>query len=72
MQIPDLPKILLLKNKWNLSIYDLSEAWVKENIGCHLSRFYRKWLQLSIKANMTHFQLPQNSPGLNITSAKKI
>ena len=39
-------------SKIKLSIYDLSETWVKED-SC-LNRLYRKWLQLPISANITH------------------
>ena len=58
--------------KWDLSIYYLSETWVKENIDSHLNWLYRKWLQLPISANITHLQMPQSKLGLNITSAKKL
>ena len=54
-------------------IHDLSETWVKENIGSHLNRLYTKWLLLPISVNITHLQMPQNKlHGLNITSAKKL
>ena len=54
-------------------IHDLSETWVKENIGSHLNRLYRKWLLLPISVNITYLQMPQNKLlGLNITSAKKL
>ena len=63
-------KYFYSKIKWGLSIYNLSENWVKENIDRHLDRLYRKRLLLSIRANITHLEIPQNKLGLNITSAK--
>ena len=63
-------KYFYSKIKWGLSIYNLSENWVKENIDCHLDRLYRKRLLLPISANITHLEIPQNKLGLNITSAK--
>ena len=65
-------KYVSLKTKWDLSIYDFSETWMKENRDSHLNPLYRKWLQLPISANITHLQMPQNKLGLNITSAKKL
>ena len=65
-------KIHLLENQMGLSIYDISETWVKENIDSYLNQLFRKWLQLPISANITHLQMPQSKLGLNITSAKKI
>ena len=64
-------KYVYSKIKWDLSIYGLSETWVKENIHSCLKQLYRKWLQLPISANITHLQMLQNKLGLNMTSAKK-
>ena len=63
-------KYVYSKMKWDLSIYDLSETWVKENIDSHLNRLYRKCLQIPVSANITHLQMRQNKLGLNIASAK--
>ena len=38
-------KYVYSKIKWSLSIYDLSETWVKENINSYLNQLYRIWLQ---------------------------
>ena len=65
-------KYVYSKIKWDLSIYDLSESWVKENIDSYLNQLYRKWLQLPISTDITHLQMPQNKLGLNITSVKKL
>ena len=65
-------KYVYSKIKWDLSIYDLSESWVKENIDSYLNQLYRKWLQLPISANITHLQMPQNKLGLTIKSTKKL
>ena len=67
-----MPKYVYSKIKWDLSIYDLSETWVKENIDSNLNRLYRKWLQFPFSANITHLHMPQNKLGLDITSAKNL
>ena len=65
-------KYVYSKIKWDLSIYNLSETWVKENIDFYSNQSYRKWLQLPISANITHLRMPHNKLGLNIISAKKL
>ena len=60
------------KLKWRFTIYNLSETWVIQNIDNHFSKFYRKWLQLPVSANITHLSLPNKKLGLNIRTAKQI
>ena len=60
------------KLKWRFTIYNLSETWVIQNIDNHFSKFYRKWLQLPVSANISHFSLPNNNLGLNIRTAKHL
>ena len=56
-------KYVYSKIKWSLSIYDLSETWVKENINSYLNQLYRIWLQKKKKTLWPLFldgvQLPQ-------------
>ena len=48
-------KYVYSKIKWSLSIYDLSETWVKENINSYLNQLYRIWLQKKKKNFMAPF-----------------
>ena len=67
-----MPKYVYSKIKWDLSIYDLSETWVKENTDSNLNRLYRKWLQFPFSANIPHLHMSQNKLGLDITSATNL
>ena len=60
------------KRKWRFAIYNLSETWVIQNIDNQFSKFYRKWIQLPVSANITHLSLTNNKLGLNIRTAKQI
>ena len=60
------------KLKWRFTIHNLSEIWVIQNIDNHFSKFYRKWLELPVSANITHLSLSNNTLGLNIRTAKQI
>ena len=59
------------KLQWRFTIYNLSETWVIQNIDNHFSKFYRKWLQLPVSANITHLSLPNKKLGRNIRTAKQ-
>ena len=56
-------KYVYSKIKWSLSIYDLSETWVKENINSYLNQLYRIWQKKKKKTLWPLFldgvQLPQ-------------
>ena len=43
-----------------------------QNIDNHFSKFYRKWLELPVSANITHLSLSNSTLGLNIRTAKQI
>ena len=42
-------KYVYSKIKWDLSIYDFSETWVKENIDSNLNRLCGKWCKHQCK-----------------------
>ena len=60
------------KLKWRFTIFHLSETWVNQNIDNRFSKYYRKWLQLPVCANMTHPSLPSKKLEMNVKTAKLI
>ena len=57
---------------WKFTIYHLNENWVNQNIDNSFSKYYRKWLQLLVCANITHLSLPNKKLGMNFQTAKLI
>ena len=57
------------KLKWRFTIYHLSETWVNQNIDNQFSKYYRKWLQLSVCVNITQLSLPNKKLRMNVKKA---
>ena len=60
------------KLKWRFTIYHLYKTWVNQNIDNLFSKYYRKWLQLSVCANITQLSLPNKKLRMNVKTAKLI
>ena len=60
------------KIRWRLSIYDISETWIKQNIDHIISKYIRKWLQIPVSGNITHLKLPKSDLGIDFSSASDI
>ena len=67
-----LQRYVFSKIKWQFSMYQLTETWVKQNIDDFIiNKYIRKWLCMPISANVTHLSLPAKYLGLDIISAKQ-
>ena len=64
-------KYVYSKIKWSLSIYDLSETWVKENINSYLNQLYRIWLQKKNKLYGPFFWMEFNCLKARTTSSRQ-
>ena len=71
-EIDIVQRYVFSKLKWRLSVYNISETWVVDNIDNEINRCYRKWLQIPISGNITHLSLPEKMLGYNIKTAQNI
>ena len=44
------------KLRWKLSIYNLGETWVVQNLDNVISKYVRKWCQLPVSTNVQHLE----------------
>lgn len=65
-------RYLFSKVKWRFQKYNLTEAWVSENVDSIINKHYKKWLQLSISSNIVHLTVPKTILRLNLRTAKQI
>ena len=59
-------RYLLSKISWNFTVSDISKTWICETLDGIASKYFRKWLELSVSATLSNVLLPQNKFGLNI------
>ena len=59
-------RYILSKLSWHVTVANLSEIWVIENLDNVVVRFVRKWLDLRISATVSGISLPRNHFGLNL------
>ena len=57
------------KLKWRFTIYHLYKNLVNQNIDNLFSKYYRKWLQLSVCVNITQLSLPNKKLRMNVKKA---
>ena len=65
-------RFIFSKLKWQFSIYNLTETWVTETLDIKFSKFYRRWLQIPVSGNVSHFSLPRSKLGFEIKTLKQI
>ena len=65
-------RFIFSKLKWQFPIYNLTETWVAETLDNKFSKFYRRWLQIPISANISQLSLSRNKLGFEIETLKKI
>ena len=58
-------RYLLSKLSWNLTVANLAQTWVIENLDSITIGFIRQWLDLPISATLRGIILPCNQLGLN-------
>ena len=56
----------LSKSSWHLTIADIPETWVKENLDSLCRKKLRSWLEIPINGTLDTVQLPKSKLGLNI------
>ena len=59
-------KYLLSKLLWHLTIADIPDIWVKQNLDSLCHKKLRSWLEISINGTLDTVRLPKSSLGLNI------
>ena len=57
------------KLKWRFTVYHLYKNLVNQNIDNLFSKYYRKWLQLSVCVNITQLSLPNKKLRMNVKKA---
>lgn len=65
-------KYVYSKLRWRLSIYDLSETWVKQNLDNMVNKYVRKWFGIPVCGNISHVSLPPSNFGLNFKNVLQI
>ena len=65
-------RFIFSKLKWQLSICNLTETWVAETLDNKFLKFYRRWLQIPVSGNISHFSLPCSKLALEIKTLKQI
>ena len=59
-------RFVLSKLSWHLTITDLSETWVIENLDSIVTGYVRKWLELPISATISSLILNKYRYGINL------
>ena len=55
------------KFRWRLSMYNLGETWVKQNLDSIVKEYVKGWLHLPQNANMSHLYPPTKHLGLKFS-----
>ena len=64
-------KFIFSKLRWKLSIYNLSETWVIQNLD-NIVYYFRKWFGIPVCGNTSHLSLPISKFGLYFKKVSQI
>ena len=56
-----LKKFVYSKLRWALTIYNLPETWIVQNLDHKANRFIRKWLSIPISESVNHLLIKPNN-----------
>ena len=57
---------VMSKLRWRLTIYQLSETWICENLDNRIKYFIRQWLQIPRSSNINHLRLSVSQFGFGL------